>query len=214
MMNFRRSSLSPALIVMAAAMVALGTIYFASLRPGYSHVSNTISELGEAGAPRAQWVAFGFFLPVGLMVWIALGLLHRKGSDQETSVILLALSCLGTGYVVSAFAPCDLGAPLLGSGRTLVHNFAALIDYGGTAIGFFLIHRCCAREGAPAQSAAFFIAAVLSLVCLALLCPQPAFGIRGFVQRVAELIQFAGVFFACLLLSRRASPIPVKKAFN
>jgi hypothetical protein len=212
LMSVRSRSLSATLIVAAAALVALGTIYFGSLRKDYSHISNTISELGEVGAPRAHGVAVGFFLPVGLTVWCALWLLCCGGSDRETSQILLALSCLGTGYVVSAFFPCDAGAPLLGSWRTLVHNFAGLVDYGGTAIGFLLIHRRCARAGAPAQSAAFLVAGALSLVCLALLCLQPAFCIRGVIQRVAEIILFAGVFIACLLLSRRVAPMPVSEA--
>ena len=47
-------------------MLLLGTVYFASLRPGYSHISNTISELGEIGAPHAALAVFNFFLPVFL----------------------------------------------------------------------------------------------------------------------------------------------------
>jgi len=57
-----RQPLSPALVAVAAVMVLLGTLYFASLRPGYSYISNTISELGETGAPQAHAVAFGLFL--------------------------------------------------------------------------------------------------------------------------------------------------------
>ena len=60
-MNISRQSLSSALAAVAAAMVLLETLYFASLRPGYSHISNTISELGETGALRAYVVAFGYF---------------------------------------------------------------------------------------------------------------------------------------------------------
>jgi len=68
-MNLGRQSFSSALVAVAAAMVLLGTLHFASFRPGYSHISNTISELGETGAPQAHWVAFGFFLPGGIIVW-------------------------------------------------------------------------------------------------------------------------------------------------
>jgi hypothetical protein len=205
-MSIRPHSRSSALILVAATMVLLGTLYFASLRLGYTHISNTISELGETGAPRARLVAFGFFLPVGLTVWLALWLIHRTGPDKEASLILIALSCLDTGYVVSAFVPCDPGAPLFGSWRTLVHNLAGLMDYGGTAIGFLLVSRRCAKNGAATQSAGFVVAGALGLVCLTLLCLQPAFHVRGAVQRLAEVIQFTGVFFACFLLSRRMPP--------
>ena len=201
-MSIRSLSLPPALILLAAAMVVPGTLYFASLRPGYSHISNTISELGETGAPRARLVAYGFFLPVGLMVWLALWLIHH--GRPNASGILLALSCLGTGYVVAAFAPCDPGGPLFGSWRTLVHNFAGVIDYGGTAVGFLLLARRCATNGAAIQGAGFVVAGTVCLACLVLLLP--VFSIRGGVQRFAEGVQFTGVFFACLLLAKELPP--------
>src|SRR5438105_3172591 len=137
-MSIRCHYLSSSLIAAAAAMVLLGTLYFASLRPTYSQLSNTISELGETGTPQARLVAFGFFLPVGLLVWLALWVTHRHVPSWDTSLVLFALSGLGAGYVLSAFFPCDPGGPLFGSWRTLVHNAAALIDYGGTTLGFLL----------------------------------------------------------------------------
>ena len=204
-MNIGRQSFSPALIAVAAAMALPGTLYFASLRPGYSHISKTISELGETGAPQAHLVAFGCFLPVGLIVWWALWLLHRHRPGQDTSLVLLALSGLGAGYVLAAFFPCDPGGPLFGSWRTLVHNTTGLIDYGGTAFGFLLFCRYCARQKMRPQAVAFGIAAALGFLATVLLGLPPAFPVRGAVQRVAELIQFAGVFFVCHQLSARAA---------
>lgn len=205
-MNIGRQSVSSALVAVAAVMVLLGTLYFASLRPGYSHISNTISELGEMGAAQAHWVAFGFFLPVGLIVWLALWLAHGHRSGQDTSLVLLALSGLGAGYVLSAFFPCDPGGPLFGSWRTLVHNAAGVIDYGGTVLGFLLFCLYCARHRMRPQAVAFGIAAALGSLALVLLGLPPAFPVRGAVQRVTELIQFTGLFFVCQLLSTRAAP--------
>src|SRR5215469_10933695 len=104
--------LPPALIAGAGFLVLIETLYFASQEPDYSHVSNTISELGETGASHARQVAFGFFLPVGILVWLALWLVHHEVQDRNVSVILVALSCLGTGYALSAVFPCDAGGPL------------------------------------------------------------------------------------------------------
>jgi hypothetical protein len=215
-MNIRGQSLSPVLVVLAALMVLIETCYFASLRPGYNHVSNTISELGETGAPRARQVAFGFFLPVGLLVWLALWLVHREASDQHLSLVLTAMSCLGTGYALSAIFPCDPGGPLFGTWRTLIHNFLGLIDYGGTGFGFLLLSRHFYERNAQFSFIAFLIAGVLVLISLAQMASESALHIRGAVQRIAEVVQFAGVFYLCYLLSRKMTlgtvPQPVAAA--
>lgn len=193
----RVENLPSALVALAALMVLLGTIYFGSLRPGYSHIANTISELGETGAPRARMVAFGFFLPVGLLVWAALYLVWCRDRKEELLPALTAMSCLATGYVVAAFFPCDPGAPFFGSWRTQVHNIAGFIDYEGTGLGFLLAVRWVGKHGEMMQARAFLAAGLLVLVCAALLASEWAFGVRGAIQRVAEVIDFAGGFVAC-----------------
>lgn len=190
------------LVLVAAFMVLIEALYFASRQPGYSQVSNTISELGAIGAPNARQVAFGFFLPVGLLVWLALWLVRGGASDGYAAWALVALSCLGAGYVMAAFFPCDPGAPLFGSWRTQIHNVVGFVDYEGTGIGFLLIARHVARKRAALKAVAFLAAGMSVLLCLALLSLTATFHIRGAIQRVAEVIQFAGVFFACHLLSK------------
>jgi hypothetical membrane protein len=199
-MTIRGRALSSALVAAAGLLVLSETLYFASLRAGYSQVANTISELGEVGSPQARLVAFGFFLPVGLLVWLALWLAHREDPAGDASLMLAALSCLGTGYVVSVFFPCDPGAPLFGSWRTLVHNAAGFVDYAGTGLGFLLAARHQARRQARRRAVGFLAAGVLVLVCTGLLCLEAALPIRGAVQRVAEVAQFTGVVLVCAWL--------------
>ena len=140
-MSIRTQFLAPATVMMASLMVLVETLYFGSLRPSYSHISNTISELGETGALRGSQVAFVFFLPVGFLVWLALWLVRREATDKYASFSLAAISCLGAGYAIAAFFPCDAGAPFFGSWRTQIHNIVGFIDYEGTGIGFLLISR-------------------------------------------------------------------------
>jgi hypothetical membrane protein len=214
-MNVRARFLSSALVAAATLMVLTGTLYFASRRPGYSHVSNTISELGETGAPQARLVNFGFFLPAGLLVWLALWVVHRKTPTRPVSYILAALSCLGTGYVLCEFFPCDPGAPLFGSWRTEVHDFLGFLDYAGTGAGFLLVSRHLARRGRPILAAAFSAAGVVVLFCpigLVLFSVEGTFHVRGAVQRAAEALQFTGVFFACSCLSGETAPESPQRA--
>jgi hypothetical protein len=183
-------------IVVAALMVLVETLYFASLQPGCSHVSSTISELGQTGAPHANQVSLGFFLPVGLLVWFALWLVYREASDRYVSLALIALSSLGAGYVAAALFPCDPGAPLFGIWRTQIHNLAGFVDYGGTGIGFLLVGRHFAGRGVSFRTGAFLAGGVLVLLGLALLSVEATFRVRGVIQRVTEVIQFTGLFCA------------------
>ncbi|HEV2695391.1 MAG TPA: DUF998 domain-containing protein [Verrucomicrobiae bacterium] len=201
-MTPRRQSIAPALVTVAALMVLFETLYFARQQPGYGHVANTISELGETGAPHARLVAFGFFLPVGLLIWLALWLVHRAAPGRDIWFALAAMSCLGTGYAAAAFFPCDPGGPLFGTWRTEVHNVLGFIDYEGTGIGFLLVARCCARRSAKFPAVAFLIAGVLVLLGLALLSLETAYHLRGAIQRVTEVIQFTGIFFACFIAGK------------
>jgi hypothetical membrane protein len=73
-------------------MVLLGTLCFSSLQPGYNQISNTISELGETGATHPHLVALAFFLPVGLLIWLALWLLHRETPGKSVSWFSLPFS--------------------------------------------------------------------------------------------------------------------------
>jgi hypothetical membrane protein len=202
-MNIRFHSLSPVLMATAAILVLAETFCFALQRPNYSHITNTISELGETGAPHARLVAFGFFLPVGLLVWLSLWLVCREASDRYAAFALVAIACLGAGYVVAAFFPCDPGAPLFGTWRTQIHNVVGFIDYSGTGIGFLLISRHFAGRNATFQAVAFLVAGLLVLMCVALLSVEATFPIRGAIQRVAEVIQFMGVFFVCFFLPNK-----------
>jgi hypothetical membrane protein len=202
-MSSRVQVVASVAIVVAALMVLVETLCFASLRPDYSHISSTISELGQTGAPHASQVSFGFFLPVGLLVWLALGLVCREAPDRYVSLALIALSSLGAGYVAAAFFPCDPGAPLFGTWRTQIHNLVGFIDYEGTGIGFLLVSRHFARRGAKFQAVAFLVAGALVLLGLALLSLEATFHVRGVIQRVTEVVQFTGVFFVCYSLSKK-----------
>lgn len=80
------------------------------LRPGYDHVTQLVSELGEVGAPNAIVMnIFGFILPSLLIIAFAIGL-HRGISDGLWSKLAPALLAVGAlGYVGSALFPCSPG---------------------------------------------------------------------------------------------------------
>ncbi|MFX0196338.1 MAG: DUF998 domain-containing protein [Candidatus Hodarchaeota archaeon] len=80
------------------------------LRPGYSHVTQSMSELGEVGGPNAIMMnTIGFPLLGFLLIAFAIGL-HRGLSEGEGSMLgpgLIVLS--GVGLIGSGIFPCDPG---------------------------------------------------------------------------------------------------------
>jgi len=181
-------------MVAPLATLLLGSYLFICLarlgssKPGYSHLAHTISELGEWGAPHQRFVALGVFLPLGL------GLLGVALAVKATSLPVAALAtCIALGYLGAAAFPCDPGSPMLGSGRQALHNLAGAIEYAGGACAFMVI----AEELSPVfQYAGFLVfAATIAISVL------PSKGIRGLIQRVAELTLFGGLAWAAWMVS-------------
>ena len=92
-------------VLFTIVLVTLGL-----LRPGYSHITQSMSELGEVGAPNAIIMNIAGFILLGhLMVAFAFGL-HRGISEGRGSKIGPALVAVaGTALVMTGIFPCDPG---------------------------------------------------------------------------------------------------------
>lgn len=155
------------------------------LRPGYSHTRHTISELGETGAPAARQVNYGVFLPVGAVLLGTGALLWGEHPDAGGLA-----ACIGAGYAIAAFFPCDPGSPVSGSLRQQIHNAGGAIEYLG---GAFFIARLQAG-GSPSPDIPGLPALIVaSAVALSL---PLFFRWRGLIQRLAEIALFLSLCFA------------------
>jgi len=113
----RRRRIAAALAGLAASTFAVAVpLIGAWARPGYSHVSQFISELGESGAPGAAWLSAAGFAPIGVLVLVFLALAGRVlPVSRWTLSGLLCLGAVGAGYLAASLAPCDPGCPATGS---------------------------------------------------------------------------------------------------
>src|SRR5262249_14096753 len=98
------------------------TAWLGALDPGYSHVRQYISELGEAGRPYAAvltiWCLMWGILFAGFAIALGRGLGGRKGSWLGPGALLI----MGASSIVVGVFPCDPG----GTARTVsgqVHLF-------------------------------------------------------------------------------------------
>jgi hypothetical protein len=87
--------LALALTIVSAAYLAACLPILGRRKPGYSHLRNTISEIGETGARDRRFVALALFLPIGLALLLVAYVLHpdsprrrrlRSQSPSATSV--------------------------------------------------------------------------------------------------------------------------------
>ncbi len=176
--------------VFAAVWAAALPWWFARRRVGYSHLRQTISELGETGAPEAHAAAWIAFAPVGLAV-IAYALLLRTHlpAGRELTQGMVLLSLLGVSYVSAAVFPCDPGAPAWGSWRNQLHNLGGALGYGGAAVGLIDMQRTFEDHAALAPLAALTgalgMAVFFGLFLLSFESP-----VRGLVQRLMETLLF------------------------
>ena len=96
---------SPIVLTIATVMVALG-------RPEFSHLRQTLSELGTVGRPGAVWMNRLGILPAGALVLTCAPSLYRRfgqGWRSATGAVLLGVggACLGG----SALTPWQGGLP-------------------------------------------------------------------------------------------------------
>ena len=171
----------------SALWVALLALLGGLATPGYSHVSQFISELGASHSPYEYKVRFGGFLPAGIALlafcWFAHSALPRS---RLTTSAFVALAIYSLGYVAAALFPCDLGCrPQTPSASQVVHNFVGGLGYL-VAPGFLLVFALRSRAW-PASAVLpilGFIASVVSLLGLFSLSPSSPY--VGLSQRAIE----------------------------
>ncbi len=197
--------------ILGAGIVFLLIVIGAAAFPGYSHVSQFVSELGATGAPQEMLVRFGGFLPAGILLSIfaaaAFKSLPRSGL---TTFGLVGLVIYVGGYVTAAFFPCDAGCrPTQPSFSQIIHNVAGLIGYALAPFFLFAFSWQARRWPGGAQLAAVgFLAAALSLVGLLTLSPKSPY--VGLSQRAIEAsvllwVVICGIYIRSHMLPAQAA---------
>jgi len=116
------------LVTGIAAPIVLGLAVFlgGSMYPGYSHVSQFISELGATGAPFPTVLNFGGLIPAGaLTVAFALAMYwrYRSGTVLALSTAFVALA--GLSQLIAGVFPCDPGCSFEAMSRSAqIHALA------------------------------------------------------------------------------------------
>jgi len=188
-------------VTLIVLLTVLGGLAF----PGYSHLSQFISELGARGAPSEMMVRLAGFLPAGLLLclfaWLARSALP---ASSLTTVGLIGVGIYAAGYVVAAFFPCDLGCrPADPSVSQLIHNAAGMVGYV-LAPGAMLCLAIAALRwpGAKYLAVAGFLLAIVSAAGLITLSPNSPY--VGLSQRLIEISVLSWVLLCAFYIRSRA----------
>jgi Protein of unknown function (DUF998) len=173
--------------LLSAALIALLTLMAALATPGYSHMSQFISELGARGAEHEYAVRFLGFLPAGICLFVyCIAARHSLPTTRSTTAAFVGIGLYALGYITAAFLPCDLGCrPPQPSLSQALHNLIGLAGYVAAPWFLFTLARN-ARSWPKAKALVSwgYVAAAIALAGLLTLSPGSPF--VGLSQRALE----------------------------
>jgi hypothetical membrane protein len=134
--------------ILSPIVLVSATVQVAWQRPEYSHLRQTMSELGTAGTPHAAWMNWAGIVPAGVLVAVAARALRdafgRGGLGRLASGVLMLA---GSSFVVAGAFPW-VGSPgdLL-STSSRIHLVAAIAGFIGLALAPLLFGLQARRTG-------------------------------------------------------------------
>lgn len=129
------------LLLLASILYVIGFYFIGSaIKPGYSQLSNFVSEYNATGTAWAGTLTYAGFAATAVILsaFLVAATPLLKGSGASRAGIWLLWS-LPASYFLAVIAPCDAGCPLDGSASQIAHNLLAVVIYFGMGISILLI---------------------------------------------------------------------------
>ncbi len=166
-------------------------------------MSNFISELGAPGAPYAELMSYGVFVPVGVLWAIAAMSVWRAlppGAIGAAGSILLFANAIS--YAGAGIFPCDAGCPGEGSFDQMMHNLSGALGYFLTPPALALIGAHLIGRGRAAIGALTLAVAALSGLSFIAMASNLEGGTAGLWQRLTDYPLFVWMLIAAFFLRR------------
>ena len=177
-----------------------------TLRPGYSHFAQYISELGERGSSTELLMRYSAFVPTGLMhIAFAgtLALAFRGSRLGVLAAILLGLN--GLARIGAGFFPCEVGCEGTGSLGQRMHSLSAGVGFLALVVSAVLWSVVFRRTRDMQSFAAYSEASgALGLAFLLLMIWSAEQGsARGLFERLSSGVLSLWILVFALRLQRR-----------
>jgi len=177
------------LLLLASILYVVGFYFIGSaVKPGYSQISNFVSEYNATGTAWADMLTYAGFAATAAILSgflaVAIPLLKTSGASRVGAWLLWSLPA---SYFLAVIAPCDTGCPLEGSASQIAHNLLAVVTYFGMGLSIVLISLDTRFSGfKPRRVFLLFAGAAFPVVFL--LMVQPELGQwGGLLQRLLDI---------------------------
>lgn len=152
--------------VLSPAFLVVATVLGVRFRPGFDHVTYTISELYEVGAPNAGWLMVLFTTYHALVIPFALGLHLALPESRRGWIGPAMLAAAGLlGIPLGAWARCDPGCFGATTVRGQMHAVLVLLTvplvYGGMIAVWSRLRRHAAWRGVARYTLATAVVGIL-----------------------------------------------------
>lgn len=197
--------------LLAATIVYVVGFYCvgSAIKPGYSQLSNFISEYNATGTAWAGTLTWaGFFasavLQSAFLVAAATFLCARGGSRAGYAL----LWCLPASFLLAVVAPCDAGCPVEGSASQALHNIGGILAYLGMGAGIALLGMAPAfRAFALRRACLIGTGAAFPIVFVLMVQPELE-SWRGLLQRGLDVALAISLALALRTLIPDMTPLP------
>ena len=199
-------------LLIASILYVIG-FYFvgAAIKPGYSQLSNFVSEYNATGTPWAGALTYAGFLTTTLFLsaflFACAPLLQVSGASRMGQWLLW---CVPASYFLAVVAPCDAGCPLEGSLSQLLHNAFAIIAYFGMGASIALLSFAPGFRPFPVRRSFLFLSGIaFPLVFFAMVRPElEPWG--GLLQRSLDIALATSLIFVVWTLPGRRQQAKVR----
>jgi len=171
--------------ILGPIIFTIDVIILALLRPGYSHLSQTISTLGEIGSTNAVAQDLNFFLLGALVIAFSVGLRRGIGGGRASRIGTALVGLFGVGVVLAGIFPCDQCSQFGNSAANTLHGLASIVAFFGFLPAPFPLslsmRRNSAWQGYPRLSLVMGVLILIFLVAFLLASASP---LQGAFQRL------------------------------
>ena len=199
--------------VLAPPVGAAFVISTALLTPNYSHISETISQLGAQGRTHADVLNAGLIVFGLLMTGFAYGLFRALRRNAATRLIWLSLSVYGAGILFSAVFQGDsrtLGGPVTLEGS--IHVALVMVAFLGLEVGTIAFAAAVYSLPTWHRVAQVSVAiAVVNLVLALAFLLEAADPVDGLLERTFYVISLVWVEVVSLRALRHGFDLPARR---